>query len=263
LEMRTRQQQQQAKGTLWHETATIRGEAIYFKLDTGTDANVLPMFMYRQLPGPIELRPTKTVLIAFGGACLPAEASLECRTTKCKAVLDFHLSTQADKPILGGEACEQMQQVKRVETLTVASPQQGRPLTTKEELLQQYAEVFIGLGEFPGVHQIYTDPSFTLVIHACRNVPLSIMDSLRETLKDLQRRKVITPVHEPTEWVKSLVATKKSNHALRVCLDPWNLNEAVKSQHYSIPTPKDVRSRLAGKSIFSILDEKDGYWQIK
>lgn len=46
-------------------------------------------------------------------------------------------------------------------------------------------------------------------------------------------------------------------------MDPCNLNEAVKRQHYSIPTPEDVRSKLAGKTIFTILDEKDGYWQIK
>ena len=37
----------------------------------------------------------------------------------------------------------------------------------------------------------------------------------------------------------------------------------MRLQHYSIPTQEDVRSRLAGKSIFSILDQKDGYWQIK
>lgn len=48
-----------------------------------------------------------------------------------------------------------------------------------------------------------------------------------------------------------------------MCLDPCDLNQAVKRQHYSIPTPKDVCSKLAGKSISSILDEKDGYWQIK
>ena len=151
--------------------------------------------------------------------------------------------------------------MKRVDALTAVAPQQGKPPATKEELLQRYADVFTGLGEFPGVHHI--DPSVTPVIHACRNVPLTIMDSLRGTLKDLQNRKVIAPVNEPTEWVNSFVATKKKNGALRVCLDPCNLNEAVKRQHYSIPTPEDVRSRLAGKSIFSILDEKDGYWQIK
>ena len=99
----------QAKGTVWHETATISGVAINFKLDTGADANVLPMHVYRQLPGPIQWRSTETVLIAFGGARLPAEgvASLECRTSKREAVLNFHVSSRGDKPILGGEACEQ------------------------------------------------------------------------------------------------------------------------------------------------------------
>lgn len=69
----------QAKGTVWHETATVRGVAINFKLDTGTDANVLPMHMFRKLPCPIQLRPTVTVLIAFGGDRLPTDgvASLE------------------------------------------------------------------------------------------------------------------------------------------------------------------------------------------
>ena len=160
------------------------------------------------------------------------------------------MSSRADKPILGGDACEELQLVRRVEALTARSLQPGKAPATKEEMLQRYAEVFTGLGEFPGVHHIHIDPSVTPVIHACRNVPLSIMDSLRETLKDLQKRKVITPVNEPTEWVNSLVATKKKNGVLRVCLDPCNLNEAVKCQHYSIPTPEDVRSRLAGKSIF-------------
>lgn len=69
------------KNTTWRETATIRGVEVDFKLDTGSDANVLPMYIYRRLPGPIQLRPTETVLIAFGGARLPADGvvSLECR----------------------------------------------------------------------------------------------------------------------------------------------------------------------------------------
>ncbi|KAE8285776.1 hypothetical protein D5F01_LYC15444 [Larimichthys crocea] len=88
------------------------------------------------------------------------------------------------------------------------------------------------------------------------------MDSLKHT-QDLEKREVIKPVNELTEWVNSLVATKKKNGSLRVCLDPCNLNEAVKRQHYSIPTPEDMGSKLAGKTIFTMLDEKDGYWQIK
>ncbi len=42
----------QTKGTVWHETATIRGIVINFKLDTGANANVLRMHLYQQLPDP-------------------------------------------------------------------------------------------------------------------------------------------------------------------------------------------------------------------
>ena len=157
------------------------------------------------------------MLIAFGGACLPADGvvSLECRTTKRKAVLDFHVTSRADKPTLGGDACEELQLVKRVEALTAESPQPGKAPATTEELLQRYAEVFTGLGEFPGVHHIHIDPNVTPVIHACRNVPLSIMDSMRVTLKHLQNRKVITPVNEPTEWVNSLCCHKEKEQCAK------------------------------------------------
>lgn len=85
----------------------------------------------------------------------------ECRTTKHKAKLDFHVSSRADKPILGRDACEELQLVRRVEALTARSPQPGKAPATKEEMLQRYEEVFTGLGEFPGVHHIHIDPSVT------------------------------------------------------------------------------------------------------
>lgn len=90
------------------------------------------------------------------------------------------------------------------------------------------------------------------------------MDRLKATLNDLLQADVIAQVTEPTPWVNSLVVTeKKDTKKLRVCLDPSNLNEAILRQHYSIPTTEEVLSKLAGKKIFTVLDEKDGYWQIK
>ena len=90
------------------------------------------------------------------------------------------------------------------------------------------------------------------------------MDRLRDTLDDLLQADVIAQVTEPTPWVISLVVTeKKDKKKLRVCLDPTDLNKAVLKQHYSIPTTDDVLCKLAGKKIFTVLDEKDGYWQVK
>ncbi|RXN18696.1 Retrovirus-related Pol polyprotein from transposon 297 [Labeo rohita] len=82
-------------------------------------------------------------------------------------------------------------------------------------------------------------------------------------MAELEIRGVISKVSKPTPWVSSLCITEKKNGTLRVCLDPRDLNRAILRQHYNIPTLEDIWCKLAGKKLFTILDEKDGYWQIK
>ncbi|GAA6081771.1 uncharacterized protein K02A2.6-like [Tachysurus ichikawai] len=250
---------EQIKGSSWYTTAIIQGVEIKFKLVTGAEVNVLPLSIVQKSPGPVTLQPTSTVLVAFEGTRSTPKGvvSLKCKTDKATATLQFYVSDQSDMPILSRAACEELQLVKRIELLARKSA------STKEELIKMHPLVFTGLGEFPGVHHIHVDPTVTPVIHGCRNIPLSVQDKLKDTLQDLVHRGVISPVKEPTEWVSSLITTEKKNGTLRVCLDPCDLNKAIKRQHYSIPTPEDVCSNLAGKSIFTILDEKDGCWQIK
>lgn len=135
--------------------------------------------------------------------------------------------------------------------------------STKEELLEKYPILFNGLGEFRGQYHINIDPMVVPAVHGCRKIPLSTMSRLKTTLQQLVDKKVIAPVCEPTEWVNSLVITEKNDGSLWVCLDLRDLNKDILWQHYSILTPEEVQCKLAGKSIFTILDEKDGYWQVK
>ena len=66
----------------------------------------------------------------------------------------------------------------------------------------------------------------------------------------------------PTPWVNSLVIVEKRDGSLRLCLDPRDLNKAIRREHHRIPTAEDIASRLSGKKVFSIVDEKDGFWQV-
>lgn len=50
--------------------------------------------------------------------------------------------------------------------------------------------------------------------------------------------------------------------SLRLCLDPHDLNKVIKRERCKIPTADKVASKLVGKKVFSILDEKDEFWQI-
>ena len=60
-----------------------------------------------------------------------------------------------------------------------------------------------------------------------------------------------------------MVATKKKNGDVRICLDPRDLNKALKRPHHPMRTADDVASRLGNAKVFSTLDAKAGFWQIK
>ena len=67
----------------------------------------------------------------------------------------------------------------------------------------------------------------------------------------------------PTEWVNSLVVVQKPTGAVRLCIDPRDLNLAIKRPHYPMKTIDEVASRLQGAKIVSILDATSGFWQLK
>ena len=72
---------------------------------------------------------------------------------------------------------------------------------------------------------------------------------------------VLVKVDHPTDWVSNLVIVEKKDGSLQLCLDPEDLNQAVKQKHYWIPTMQEIASEFSGKNIFSTL--KDAYWQIQ
>lgn len=79
------------------------------------------------------LKPTKTVLTAYGGVKLMPEGRLTftCSTSKTQANLVFYVSRHSAIPILGREVCEELHLVKRVDvdTLDVKQPATKKALT--------------------------------------------------------------------------------------------------------------------------------------
>jgi hypothetical protein len=86
---------------------------------------------------------------------------------------------------------------------------------------------------------------------------------IKKILDKLQKLEVIAPVDEPTEWVNRLVMPEKKDGSLRLCVDSRDMNKAIMREHYKMPTAEDVDSQLHGKKIFTILDETNGFWQVK
>ena len=73
---------------------------------------------------------------------------------------------------------------------------------------------------------------------------------------------VITHVDEPTDWVSSITYVQKANGELRLCLDPRDLNEAIRRDHHKTPTVEEVAHEFAHSRFFTKLDARQGYCQL-
>ena len=87
-------------------------------------------------------------------------------------------------------------------------------------------------------------------------------EPLKQKLIDLTKQGIITKVEEPTPWISNMVAIKKPGK-LRLCIDPRDLNKAIKIPKYQMPTLEELLPTLSKARIFTVLDVKDGFHQVK
>ena len=93
-----------------------------------------------------------------------------------------------------------------------------------------------------------------------RRVPTALRDKFKEELDRLEGLGVVAKVDEPIEWVSSVVIATKKSGALRICIDPRPLNQALKRETYQLPVLDDLMPELARAMIFSSVDLTAGYW---
>ena len=133
----------------------------------------------------------------------------------------------------------------------------------KEKILHEYHDFFEGLGCLPGEYNITVDQSYTTVVHAPRRLPIAIRELVQEKLDEMEADDIIAKVAEPTLWASSMVVVRKKNGDVCVCIDPRDLNKAVKRCYYPMPTIDEIVARLPRAKIFSGLDAKSGFWQVR
>jgi hypothetical protein len=89
------------------------------------------------------------------------------------------------------------------------------------------------------------------------------VDKLNFEINEMEKNGVIEKVTKPTDWVNSIVIREKPNGRLWLCLDPKYLNKAIMRDHYPTPTLEEITPKLAGARVFSKIDARNGYWNVK
>ena len=95
-----------------------------------------------------------------------------------------------------------------------------------------------------------------------RKLPAAIKPRAIEALREMEKNEYITRVDEPTKWVSSMVVSLRKDK-IRICLDPRDLNKAVKRAHHPMKTVEEVVQNIPDAKVFSVLDAKSGFLQIK
>ena len=138
----------------------------------------------------------------------------------------------------------------------------NKPLKTLADLKELYPDRFTGIGKFPGEHHIILDENVQPVIHPPRRAPVQLRDAIKAELDRMVSLEVIRPITEPTDWVSRITYVQKPNGQLRICLDPKDLNNALKRGQHHIPTLEELTHHFTGATMFSKLDAKSGYWSV-
>ena len=249
---------------------------VTFQLDCGATCNLLSLKEFSSIKGnpkDLYLKKTSAILKMYNGTTMTplGNCTLKCVKGEMSRDADFFITDEDVRPLLGAETCQELNLI-RVMTSDISEPetvnavndkvQTAHTVLTRDQILKEYSDVFEGLGCMDGPYHMELDETVKPVVHPPRKVPVALRDRLKEELDKLVREKVITPVTEPTNWVSSLVLANKPEK-LRICIDPQDLNKALLRAHYPLPTIEDVATRLCKAKVFSVLDAKNGFWQVQ
>jgi hypothetical protein len=91
-------------------------------------------------------------------------------------------------------------------------------------------------------------------------VPAELKE-LKEQLQELINRGLIRPSVSP--WGVPVLVVKKKNESMRLCIDYRELNHVTIKNKYPLPRIDDLFDQLKGAEVFSKIDLRLGYHQLK
>ena len=120
---------------------------------------------------------------------------------------------------------------------------------TKPEILSTYAAHLGGIGTLPGGYEMKIDESATQVVLPLRRIPYMLKDKVKAELCQMEEMGIITKAGKPTEWVNPIVVVRKPNGDVCICLDPVDLNKAVKREHYLLKRVEEVAASMSEEKV--------------
>jgi hypothetical protein len=132
-------------------------------------------------------------------------------------------------------------------------------------IIQQFADVFETPTTLPPErqcdHQIPLQENAVPPNTRPYRVPHKHKDELERQIKELLQAKIIRPSTSP--FASPIILVKKKDHSWRLCVDYRKLNALTVKNKFPIPIIEDLLDELHGATVFTKLDLRSGYHQIR
>nr|GEX28992.1 putative reverse transcriptase domain-containing protein [Tanacetum cinerariifolium] len=159
--------------------------------------------------------------------------------------------------------------IERGSQLFVAHVTEKEPQEKRLEdvpVIRDFPEVFPD--DLPGLpsprqveFQIDLVPGATPVARVPYRLAPSEMKDLAEQLQELSEKGFIRPSSSP--WGAPVLFVKKKNGSFRMCIDYRELNKLTIKNRYPLPRIDDLFDQLQGSSVYSNIDLRTGYHQLR
>ena len=121
------------------------------------------------------------------------KCDLICKVRGNKYNVPFQVEDENFAALLGRASCKEINLIKRVDQIR------------SDSILEEFSNVFRGMGCLPGDYHVTLDSSVTPVVHAPRRVHHAKRDKLKQELDRIENQGIIEkiPINEPADWVNS------------------------------------------------------------
>ncbi|CAI7783536.1 unnamed protein product [Closterium sp. NIES-53] len=110
-------------------------------------------------------------------------------------------------------------------------------------------------------HEIVEEPGSKPTFRAPYRLSPTELADMKKQIEYLLEKRLIRPSTSP--YGAPVLFTPKPDGSLRMCIDYRALNNQTIKNKYLIPRIDDLLDQLRGATVFSKLDLRSGYWQIR
>ena len=159
----------------WKADIQVNDQVVNFKLDSGADVSVLPASVYDNLKPSVKLEPTNKVLLGPCNYKLNCIGKFQAKLTANQKCIhnEIYVVKGLERPLLSRYASQSLNLINKVDAISSEE--------YKNNIVNQYPDLFKGLGEIEGEYKInLVENSTPFALTTPRKVPLPLLSKTKK-----------------------------------------------------------------------------------